>query len=36
MILHSAAQLGCDTLWSEDLNAEQIYGNVRVRNPLIE
>lgn len=36
MILHSAAQLGCDTLWSEDLNAGQMYGNVRVRNPLIE
>jgi predicted nucleic acid-binding protein len=33
MILHSAAQLGCKTLWSEDLNAGQVFTNVRVLNP---
>lgn len=33
MILRSAAQLGCATLWSEDLNAGQVYEGVRVSNP---
>ncbi len=33
MVLRSAAQLGCDVLWSEDLNAGQSYGGVRVLNP---
>lgn len=33
MILTSAAQLGCQTVWSEDLNAGQRYGDVRVINP---
>lgn len=33
MIMWSAAQLGCATLWSEDLNPGQEYGVVRVRNP---
>lgn len=33
MILHSAAQLGCKVLWSEDLNAGQGYGEVTVQNP---
>ncbi|MCO6449966.1 MAG: PIN domain-containing protein [Caldilineales bacterium] len=36
MILQSAAQLGCETLWSEDLNAGQTYGSVEVRNPFDE
>ena len=33
MILRSAGQLGCDIVWSEDLNPEQTYGVVRVANP---
>ncbi|MDQ3398398.1 MAG: PIN domain-containing protein [Deinococcota bacterium] len=33
MILTSAARLGCELLWSEDLNPEQHYGGVQVRNP---
>ncbi len=33
MILRSAHELGCPTLYSEDLNAEQAYAGVRVRNP---
>jgi hypothetical protein len=33
MILHSAAELGCRTVWSEDLNDGQEYGPVVVRNP---
>ena len=33
MILHSAAELGCRTVWSEDLNDRQEYGPVVVRNP---
>jgi predicted nucleic acid-binding protein len=32
-ILAAAAQLGCTTLYSEDLGAGQLYGNVRVVNP---
>lgn len=33
MILTSAAQLGCAVLWSEDLNPDQTYAGVRVKNP---
>ena len=33
MIIASAIQMGCQTLWSEDLNPGQIYGHVRVLNP---
>lgn len=36
MIVHSANQLGCGVLWSEDLNAGQVYQQVRVQNPFIE
>ena len=35
MILCSAVQLGCDRLWTEDLNPGQRYMNVQVANPLI-
>ena len=34
MIVNSALELGCEMLWSEDLNAGQWYGTVRVLNPL--
>jgi predicted nucleic acid-binding protein len=36
MIIRSAAQLGCATLWSEDLNAGQVYEGLRVMNPFAE
>jgi predicted nucleic acid-binding protein len=32
MILQSAARLGCETVWSEDLNSDQVYEGVRVVN----
>lgn len=33
MIIASANRLGCHTVWSEDLNAGQTYGDVVVQNP---
>lgn len=33
MIVRSASALGCTTLWSEDLNDGQQFGEVKVRNP---
>lgn len=33
MILSSAARLGCDVLWSEDLNAGQNVIGVRIQDP---
>jgi predicted nucleic acid-binding protein len=33
MIVRSAAEIGCDVLYSEDLNAGQEYSAVRVENP---
>ena len=33
MIVASAAQMGCQTIWSEDLNPGQVYGQVAVQNP---
>lgn len=33
MIVASAIQLGCQTLWSEDLNPGQSYDQVRVLSP---
>jgi predicted nucleic acid-binding protein len=36
MVVRSATQLGCATLWSEDLNAGQVYEGVRVMNPFAE
>ncbi len=35
MIICSAERLGCKMLWSEDLNAGQLYRNILVSNPLI-
>lgn len=32
-ILAAAKALGCDTVYSEDMSAEQDYGGVRVVNP---
>lgn len=33
MIVRSAAEMGCRTVWSEDLNAGQLIAGVRVVNP---
>jgi len=33
MIVRSATELGCDVLYSEDLNSGQRYGAVRALNP---
>ena len=33
MVVHAAAELGCDVLWTEDLNDGQMIGGVRIRNP---
>jgi predicted nucleic acid-binding protein len=33
MIVASATQLGCSTIWSEDLNPGQMYDSVSVLNP---
>ncbi len=33
MILQSALQLGCNLLWSEDLNPGQIFESVKLINP---
>jgi len=33
MIIHSAVSLDCGLVWSEDLNAGQIYETVRVLDP---
>ena len=34
-IIAAAAELGCHTVYSEDLNHGQIYGAVRVINPFL-
>jgi predicted nucleic acid-binding protein len=36
MIVQAAAELGCDVLWSEDLNDGQVLRGVRIRNPFVE
>ena len=33
MIVRSAAEIGCEVLYSEDLNVGQEYSGVRVENP---
>jgi predicted nucleic acid-binding protein len=33
LIVNSAMELGCETLWTEDLNDGQQFGGVTVRNP---
>jgi predicted nucleic acid-binding protein len=36
MIVRSAAELHCDTLWTEDLNDGQLVEGVRLRNPFTD
>jgi predicted nucleic acid-binding protein len=33
MVVQAAAELGCDVLWTEDMNNGQILRGVRIRNP---
>ena len=33
MVVLAAAELGCESLWTEDLNDGQIIRGVRIRNP---
>ena len=33
LIVNSAIELGCDVLWTENLNHGQQYGRLTVRNP---
>lgn len=33
MVVHAAAELGCDVLWTEDLNDGRVIGGVRIRDP---
>jgi predicted nucleic acid-binding protein len=35
LIVNSAIQLGCTTLWTEDLNHGQQFSSVTVRNPFV-
>lgn len=35
MIIQSARKLKCQTLWSEDLNAGQMYYSVQIQNPFV-
>jgi predicted nucleic acid-binding protein len=35
MVVQAAAELGCELLWSEDLNNEQVIRGVRIRNPFV-
>lgn len=35
LVVNSANELGCQILWTEDLNHGQRYGSVTVRNPFI-
>jgi predicted nucleic acid-binding protein len=36
MIVHSARQMGCSVLWTEDLNDGQTYAGVLVRDPFTD
>ena len=33
MIVHAAAEPGCDVLWTEDLSDGQLIRGVRIRSP---
>jgi predicted nucleic acid-binding protein len=33
LVIQSAARLGCQSIWSEDLNPGQVYATIRVVNP---
>lgn len=33
MVVHAASELGCDVLWSEDMQHGRVLAGVRIRNP---
>jgi predicted nucleic acid-binding protein len=33
LVIQSAARLGCQSIWSEDMNPGQVYAGIRVVNP---
>lgn len=35
MVVQAASELGCDILWTEDLNDGQLIDRLRIRNPFI-
>ncbi len=35
MIIRGAMQLGCETVWSEDLNPGQVYEGTTIANPFV-
>jgi predicted nucleic acid-binding protein len=35
MIICSAQELGCQTIWTEDLNPNQVYEGIKAVNPFI-
>jgi predicted nucleic acid-binding protein len=36
LIVHAASELGCEALWSEDLQSDRAIRGVRVRNPFLD
>lgn len=35
MVVHAASELGCDRLWSEDLQTDQVLRGIQVCNPFL-
>jgi predicted nucleic acid-binding protein len=35
LVIQSAARMGCQTLWSEDLSRGQIYAGIPIMNPFM-
>jgi predicted nucleic acid-binding protein len=35
MIIRSATQMGCETVWSEDLHPGQVYEGTTIANPFV-
>jgi len=36
MVVQAAVELGCDVLWTEDLNDGQVLRGVRIRDPFVD
>ena len=36
MVVHAAAEAGCELLWTEDLHDGQVIGGVTVRDPFLQ
>jgi len=35
MIICSAKEMGCQNIWTEDLNANQLYEGIKAVNPFM-